>query len=412
MWDVTIDVTHRRRVLARLPAPALGYAWAAETEAGGDTMTPIANPVEGDERFLGNGLVEVVVAADGTFRLAGGGTVLDGVGRIVDGGDAGDSYNYGPPAGDRLVDRPESVDIRLGQRGPLRGDLTIVRTYAWPRGLTADAMSRTTNTVLTEVTTTLELRADERFVRVSLAFDNDSTDHRVRFHVPLPAPVGGSSAEGQFAVVDRGLELEAGHGEYPLPTFPAVSFVSVEGCSALLDQVTEYEVVDGRELALTVLRSFGLISRNANPYREDPAGPEVPVPAAQLLGARSFRFALFPHAGTWLAARVADAAERYRHPFVVVRSTGPADAPTAPVPGLRLTGDRAVLSAVRRRADWLEIRVVNQGPTPCRATLGMALTEAREADLLGRAGASMTVSAGAPLTLDLGPWEIRTVHVR
>ena len=80
----------------------------------------------------------------------------------------------------------------------------------------------------------------------------------------------------------------------PLPTFPAVGFASVEGCSVLLDQVTEYEVVDGRELALTLLRSFGLISRNANPYREDPAGPEVPVPAAQLLGPRSFRFALYP----------------------------------------------------------------------------------------------------------------------
>ena len=171
--------------------------------------------------------------------------------------------------------------LRSEESGPLRGDLTIVRTYAWPRGLTADATSRTNNTVPTEVTTTLELRADEPFVRVSVAFDNDSTDHRVRFHVPLPAPVRGSSAEGQFAVVDRGLELEAGHGEFPLPTFPAVSFVSVEGCSALLDQVTEYEVVDGAELALTVLRSFGLISRNANPYREDPAGPEVPVPAAR-----------------------------------------------------------------------------------------------------------------------------------
>ena len=108
----------------------------------------------------------------------------------------------------------------------------------------------------------------------------------------------------------------------------------------LLDQVTEYEVVDGRELALTLLRSFGLISRNANPYREDPAGPEVPVPAAQLLGPRSFRFALYPHAGTWLDAGTRSAAERYRHPFAVVRSTGAADAPIEPVPGLASPGRR------------------------------------------------------------------------
>jgi alpha-mannosidase len=265
--------------------------------------------------------------------------------------------------------------------------------------------------VLTAVSTTLELRADEPFVRVSVSFDNDSMDHRVRFHVPLPAPVTGSSAEGQFAVVDRGLQLEAGHGEVPLPTFPAVAFAGVDGCSVLLDQVTEYEVVDGRELALTLLRSFGLISRNANPYREDPAGPEVPVPAAQLLGARSFRFALVPHAGRWRDAGTRAAAERYRHPFAVVRSTGPGDAPATPVSGLQLQGDGAVLSAVRRRHDWLEIRVVNDGATACRATLDTELVEARDVDLLGRPGDALTVTGGR-VTLDLVPWEIRTVQVR
>ena len=411
VWDVTIDVTKRRRVLARLPAPALGYAWATEIDAAGVETAPIPHPVESTERSLRNGLVEVDVAEDGTFRLVGGGVTLERVGRIVDGGDAGDSYNYGPPAEDRIVETPESVDVRIGQRGPLRGDVTIERTFAWPHGLTVDATARTERTLLTAVTTTLELRADEPFVRVSVAFDNDSTDHRVRFHVPLPAAVERSSAEGQFAVVDRGLELEGGHGEVPLPTFPAVSFVSVAGCSVLLDQVTEYEVIAGRELALTLLRSFGLISRNANPYREDPAGPEVAVPAAQLLGARSFRFALFPHAGTWLDAGTREAAERYRHPFAVVRSSGPADAPTTPVPGLRLGGDGAALSAVRRRDDWLELRIVNEGPTACRATLDMPLIEARSADLLGRPGTPVTV-ADDHITLELAPWEIRTVHVR
>ena len=411
LWAVTIDVTKRRRVLARLPAPALGYAWATEIEASEIDVASIPNAVEGTDTILRNGLVEVAVADDGTFRLAGGGVSLEGVGRIVDGGDAGDSYNYGRPAADRIVEVPESVDVRIGHHGPLSGDLTIGRTFAWPRGLSVDATARTPETVLTVVTTTVELRADEPFVRVSVTFDNDSTDHRVRFHVPLPAPVSGSAAEGQFAVVDRGLEPEAGHGEVPLPTFPAVAFASVEGCSVLLDQVTEYEVVDGREIALTLVRSFGLISRNANPYREDPAGPEVPVPAAQLLGTRSFRFALFPHTGRWLDAGTRAAAERYRHPFVVLRSTGAADAPTEPVQGLRLEGDGAVLSAVRRRGDWLEIRLVNEGPAACRAILETPLVEARTTDLLGRPGAQLAVSRGS-LELDLAPWEIRTVQVR
>ena len=410
-WTVTIAVTKRRRVLAQLPAPALGYAWATEIEADAVEPEPILNAVEGDERSLRNGLVEVLVAHDGTFRLTGGGATLDGVGRIVDGGDAGDSYNYGPPREDVVVETPETVDLRSSAHGPLRGDITIVRTYAWPRGLTVDATARMEATVATEVTTTLELRADEPFVRVAVTFDNDSTDHRVRFHVPLPAPVTRSSAEGQFAVVERGLELEGGHGEVPLPTFPAVGFASVDGCSVLLDQVTEYEVLEGRELALTLLRSFGLISRNGNPYREDPAGPEVAIPAAQLLGGRAFRFALMPHAGEWAAAGTLAAAERYRHPFMVVRGTGHDGAPSAPVPGLRIEGPGVVLSSVRRRGEWLEVRVVNEGAEARTATVRMPLEEARDADLLGRPRDPLPLDA-AGLAVVLGPWEIRTIQLR
>ena len=128
--------------------------------------------------------------------------------------------------------------------------------FAWPIGLGDDGGRRTETRTETVVSTRLELRAGEPFVRVQVAFENRSRDHRVRWHIPLPDAVDGSSAEGQFAVVDRGLTVEGGRGEVPLPTFPAHGFVHVTGLSVLLDQITEYEVVDGRELALTVLRSY------------------------------------------------------------------------------------------------------------------------------------------------------------
>ena len=158
--------------------------------------------------------------------------------------------------------------------------------------------ARAAATVATDVTTTFELRAGEPFIRVRVEFENRSRDHRLRWHVPLPRAATVSAAEGQFAVVERGLTMEGGHGEVPLPTYPARGFVHAAGVSLLFDHLTEYELIDdGRELAVTVLRSFALISRNANPYREDPAGPEVPVPDAQRIGPWSFSFAMMPHAG-------------------------------------------------------------------------------------------------------------------
>jgi alpha-mannosidase len=309
------------------------------------------------------------------------------------------------------VQRPDAVDVRHVAAGPVRGELVITRRYGWPRDLTADATGRSDIAVPTDVVSTLELRAGEPFVRVRIEFDNGSRDHRVRWHLPLPAPVESSAADGQFAVVERGLTPEGGHGEVPLPTFPAVGFVSVAGCSVLLDQVTEYEVVEGRELALTLLRSFGLISRNANPYREDPAGPEVQVPAAQLPGRRTFGFALLPHAGGWAEGGTIAAAEAYRHPFAVIRGTGPTGGSGDDVPGLRLEGVGVALSALRRRDDHLELRIVNESRAPRRATVHLPLASARDADLLGRPGADLA-TADDRLELDLGPWEIRTVQLR
>jgi hypothetical protein len=44
-----------------------------------------------------------------------------------------------------------------------------------------------------------------------------------------------------------------------------------------------------------VLRSTGLISRIHHPWREDPAGPALLIPAAQMRGPQSFAFA-YPRA--------------------------------------------------------------------------------------------------------------------
>jgi alpha-mannosidase len=207
--------------------------------------------------------------------------------------------------------------------------------------------------------------------------------------------------------------MEGGHGEVPLPTYPARGFVHAAGATILFDHLTEYELVDGgRELAVTLLRSFGLISRNANPFREDPAGPEVPVPDAQRMGAWSVGFALFPHAGGWSDAGVLAAMERYQHPLFAVRGTA-RGAATGPghADGLSVEGPGVVLSALRRRGEWLELRLVVEHATPTEATVRGNFHEARAVDLLGREGAALPCSDSL-LRLPLGAWEIVTIRLR
>jgi alpha-mannosidase len=361
---------------------------------------------------LSNGIVEVVVADDGTCTLRGGGSELVGVGRLVDGGDFGDSYNYGPPVGDRLVEAPLAVSLELVASGPLLGALSVRRRYAWPIGLEATGAVRSQETIETEVTTRLELRTGEPFVRVRVDFENRSRDHRVRWHVQLPSLAATSAAEGQFAVVERGLTMEGGHGEVPLPTYPARGFVHAEGVTVLLDHVTEYELVGGRELALTLLRSFGLISRNANPFREDPAGPEIAVPDGQRLGPWSMGFALMPHQGGWSQAGVLPALEHYRHPLIAVRGarTRPVHGPGRAT-GLSIEGPGVILSALRRRGEWLEVRLVAEHGEPTEAVVHGNFQEARAVDLLGRVGDAIPCTDSL-LRLPLRAWQIATVRLR
>jgi alpha-mannosidase len=353
--------------LAQATVPPLGWASVTGEE---DSVEHPVRAVDGTG--LTNGLLDVELEDPGTLTIRGGGRELSGVGRVVEGRDVGDSYNYAPPPDDVLVDQPDHVSVEIAAGGPLRGELQIVRAFTW-KG------------VEIETTTLVELRAGEHFCRLRVSFDNRVSDHRVRLHIALADPADRSVAEGQFAVVERGLEAEGGHGEVPLPTFPARGFVDAGGVAVLLDHVMEYELLEGRELALTLLRSIGLISRADNPYREVNAGPEVPIPAAQLRGPWSIVFALFPHSGSWLEAGVLRQMEHYQHPLLAAQGTGErAQVPERAGPELR--GEGVVLSALRRRGDRLEARIVNEQPRAATATL-------------------------AGQAVDLRPWEIRTVSV-
>ena len=418
-WRVRVVAAPVRRFVAPVRAPALGWTGIRLVEAApGDGG--IERRVRVTGRTLDNGLVSLAVADDGAFRLERGGVALAGVGRLVDEGDYGDTYNWAPPRHDTVVDEPETTSVHVREAGPVRGVLAVERRYRWPVSVAPDGSERSNETAEETVATILELRAGEPFVRVRVAFDNACRDHRLRIHVPLPRRASASHAEGQFAVMERGLRAEGGHGETGLPTFPASGFVDAGGVAVLLDQVMEYELVgDGSALAITVLRATGLLSRDANPYRHDPAGPQLEIPGAQCRGPWRVSFALFPHGGEWHEAGVVAQAERFAHPFVVAPAAAevpaaagaPAPGPLpAPVEGLAVEGDGVVLAACRLDGDRLELRLVCESPLPQRATIRGPFASAREADLLGRAGGPLAVRDGR-LSVDLDPWEVRSLFL-
>lgn len=412
-WSVRTLTEARATALVPVDVPASGLAGFRVTPSEYTAAWPSdLAPATANARALSNGLVDVTIAADGTLDVIGAdGTVLRGVGRLVDGGDRGDSYNYAPPARDLLVSEPTEVTVEPLERGPLRARTRVTRVYHWPAALSDDRDLRATETVSTPVETVVEVRAGEPFVRVRTSFVNQSADHRLRWHVPLPEPVAESASAGQFAVTRRGLTAEGGWGEHPIPTFPATEFVSAGPATVLLDHATEYELVDaGTELAITLVRAIGAISVNIHPYRDEPAASEIPAPGAQDLGMRiEHRFAVRPSATGWSDAVAL--AEDFRNDVLVVRGTAPAgDDLPADVAGPRVEGADVLVSSISRVAGGTEIRLVAMTDTGTTARLTGAFTEADTVDLLGRPLSTTPVANG--LDLGLGPWEIRTVVVR
>jgi alpha-mannosidase len=421
-WHLAVVRRPHRRLHALATVPALGWSTLTPaTDARPRTATPApARPVVASEGGLSNGLVSVAVADDGTLTISGAGQTVVGVGRIVDGGDVGDSYNYAPPPDDTIVDRPVRTAVVAGRSGPLVADLLVRREYDWPVGLLDDLSARTPETVRTPVEMTVEVRANEPFVRLGVELDNRSRDHRVRFHLPLGGGAERSFAEGQFAIVERGLEMEGGHGEVPLPTFPAHGFVVAGPLAVLLEHVVEYELVErggdrASELALTLVRATGLISRDNHPYRDEPAGPVIAAPSGQAQGVRRVAFAVMPTAVAGGDPATLAAAERFRHPLLAAPGLRPGAPANAERPGLTLTGDGIVLSSLRRRPgadldDVLEVRLVREADGDGRARIDGAFGRAREVDLLGRPTGDWSPVPGR-LELSLGGWEIRTIQL-
>ncbi|MET0729363.1 MAG: alpha-mannosidase [Acidimicrobiales bacterium] len=386
---VRVRVTNDPGVTVLAPVlPVAGYGWRAWAGAAAE-LPPVT---AGTWRVDNDRLTVEVDPSDGTFSINGHG----GLGALVDGGDVGDTYNWCPPEVDSLVDRPTTVTTRVLEAGPVRAQLEVLRTFALPTHV--DGRSRAGSRTV-EVRTVIELRAGDDIVRCRITFDNHGTrDHRLRIHLPLPEPATASRAECAFAIVERGLTAEGGPTEQALATYPSRRFVSAGGLTFAHEGLLEYELVDivddaARTLAVTLLRSTGMLSQGPMSTRPLPAGPLTPIEGPQSQGPAKARFAV--HLGDRDPYAVVDDAFL---PLLVTRGGGAGARGAASGHALSVTG--AEVSAIVREAGQLHVRVVNPSHRTTTVTI-----EGRRGWLLDLRGRPLTPFDG---TFDLAPWQIST----
>ncbi len=233
-----LDQRPTRRIVARVDEVA-GYGWRPFQPV--PAVHPATASGPGEPVALSNGLVSIEVDEQaGTFSLNGIGPATAGWWT---------AGTWVTPTTTHPPQRTASWTHRM--RWPSGSSSPAPCGPGWssppptcsPTTSTGGSKARV-GTQATEIETILELRADEPALRVTTSFVNQSRDHRLRVHLPLPRPAETSQAECAFAVVERGLTAEGGPDEFGLPTAPARRFVSAGGLTVVHDGVCEYELVD------------------------------------------------------------------------------------------------------------------------------------------------------------------------
>jgi alpha-mannosidase len=433
-----------------IDVPALGYATyrltrrqtaldakqlyfsAVQATAALKGSEPVTDLSLGDNTLENRWLRVTVDTTDGTLSVTDKvtGDTYHGLNTFEDGGDAGDEYSFSAPLNDLILHSTSNarVHVSVAEAGYARATLRVDIDWALPAELTPDRLSRSSAYLDTCMATFVTLAASSRRVDITTEWENRSQDHRLRVLFPLGADALCSQAQGQFHVEQRpAAPADPGRSwpELPVSTMPQQGWVSVDdgrrGLMVANHGLPEYELLrDGRgTVALTILRAVGWCSRDDLLTRVGGAGPNVPTPDAQSLGRNQVRYAIVPHAGSWLASRAHLLAEEYLAPLygsVTDRHAGnrPTECGLIEVSG----GEHLLLSACKKaeNEDALILRFwnVNEERVQARVRVIRPPRVVQLVNLLEEPviGGELAVDEDGAFELAAGPAAIVTVAVR
>lgn len=191
--------------------------------------------------------------------------------------DFGDTYNFGAVENDN-GETAEIISSEILMNGNLRSGLKIKTSFF-------------------NVNVLLDKNSD--ILRFRIDWNNRLKNKLWQVRFNLKEPVYHTLSEDMNTLIERKFNPDYNIRKH-LPktrgieawtnTAPMQRFVGTGNFGIVTKGLTEYEVYKN-SLSITLLRSTGIISNPKNPSRSTPAGPPIPVNAAQLLGKNTVEFA-------------------------------------------------------------------------------------------------------------------------
>jgi len=257
------------------------------------------------ENFISNDYMTVSVEG-GYVNLEKGGVKTEDFFYFENTGDYGDSYDYSPLAGDKAIFMHDANFIS-SEKGEMSEKMTLSHKVVLPKNL--DERKNLNSTEEFEIFTTIELRRDEKLIRISHKLDNNVEDHRLRvvFKTGITGQTHSYSDTG-YSLIAHEINnpyfknwRENKFVEAPIEIYNMenVALLRNENKTAgvIVEGIKEYQIINEGEMAVSLFKGIGLLGRDNLVWRPGRASginnKVVYTPNAQLTGELEFNYAFY-----------------------------------------------------------------------------------------------------------------------
>lgn len=325
--------------------------------------------VEGDcvwledtkDRVIENDLRRIEATTEGlTITNKENGRIVHHQHRFVSTLDAGDEYNHSQPTHDH-TSIARLVDVTVRRSKDVQ-ELHLTYEMETPAGLNEAFNGPSDERVTNIITTRLRLFGDNATLDAETTLENHAKNQRLRLLFDANGSIERHWSDTAFDLVERSVRQEEFDAprqkEVPVVVDPSLSCIVLDN-GLRFDHLGlhEYQVVreaDTDQLAVTIIRSVGHLSRDDLRSRGGGAGPSFETPDAQMLGQYTFHYQF----DVACEPNFSQNETFFQAPIV---TKGHVDSPASL---FELQDDHLQVSAIRTVDNELEVRVFNPTTTP------------------------------------------------
>ena len=425
----------RFRIAFALSLPARSIAWLrAEPSA-----KAAAWGTASDAAKIENRAWAVTIDSEGHVHLTHkptGTRLLDAL-AFESATDVGDEYTFGPVKGETAVSTRGVAPKHVGPSSSSGSAFhELLASWELERPQAHD------NSEPTVIWISLRIRLDRGGGGPILCVEtiNGAEDHRLRLLLATDGNATQSIAGGAFELRERAIvrplspesapeRYKCFPGEFEYPTQFSRDVVMVRGARGTLSiahrGLHEYELLEGErtQVAITLVRAVGKLSRGDSRWRRVQAGPSLDTPDAQCIGMQECELQLDVHAPDATTSAVAARALAFSQPSFVTQARlvrfGESGAPAnAPAPLVELDSIDVELSACKLddAGHRLVVRLWNRAHEPRKvrvapglaALAGRKVTHVALCDLDEREQRALPHEQGS-VQIELAPFGLATI---